>query len=46
MKYLPKDAHKLPDKELVKYLFPEKALKKTLEEINQKPKRKLRAKKS
>ena len=38
MKYLPKDAHKLPDKELVKHLFPEKALKKTLAELKQKPK--------
>jgi hypothetical protein len=45
MKYLPKYAHKLPDKELVKYLFPAKALKKTLEEIEKKPKLEL-AKKS
>jgi len=42
MKYLPKDAHKLPDKELAEHLFPKKALAQIKQELENKPKRKPR----
>jgi hypothetical protein len=40
MKYLPKDAQKLRDKELAEHLFPKKALEKIKEELTKKPKTK------
>jgi len=40
MKYLPKDVHKLKDKELLEHLFPKPVLAKLKEEI-EKPKPKL-----
>jgi len=42
MKYLPKDAHKLKDKELAKHLFPQEALDRIKSELEAKPKRKPR----
>jgi hypothetical protein len=42
MKYLPKDVHKLKDKELAEQLFPKKALEKIKEELEQPPKPKPR----
>jgi hypothetical protein len=40
MKHLPKDVHKLKDKELAEYLFPKEALKQIKQEL-EKPKAKL-----
>jgi hypothetical protein len=37
MKYLPKDAQKLSDKELFEHLFPKKALDKIKAELEKKP---------
>jgi len=34
MKYLPKDVHKLKDKELLEHLFPKEVLTKLKQEIN------------
>ena len=42
MKYLPKDAHKLKDKELAERLFPKQALDRIKAELETKPKRKPR----
>ncbi|MBI4479468.1 MAG: hypothetical protein HY651_05555 [Acidobacteria bacterium] len=44
MKYLPKDAHKLKDKELAEHLFPKKALDKIKAELEAIPKPKPRKK--
>jgi hypothetical protein len=42
MKYLPKDAHKLKDKELVEHLFPKTALDKIKADLEKQTKRKPR----
>jgi len=42
MKYLPKDAQKLSDKELGAHLFPKKALDRIKQELEKKPKPKPR----
>jgi hypothetical protein len=39
MKYLPKDAQKLSDKELAGHLFPKKALDKIKADLEKEPKR-------
>jgi hypothetical protein len=46
MKYLPKDVHKLKDKELLEHLFPQPVLKKLKEEIDQPKPKIVRPKKS
>jgi len=38
MKYLPKDVHKLSDRQLAEHLFPKKALDKIIENLEKKPK--------
>jgi hypothetical protein len=38
MKHLPKDIHKLKDKELAEHLFPKEALEKINAELETKPK--------
>jgi hypothetical protein len=38
MTYLPKDAHKLSDRQLAEHLFPKKALDKIKEDLEKKPK--------
>ncbi len=38
MKHLPKDAHKLSDKELAEQLFPKKALDRIKADLDKKPK--------
>jgi hypothetical protein len=42
MKYLPKDVHKLKDRELAEHLFPKEALDKIKAELAKKPSRKPR----
>jgi len=42
MKYLPKDAHKLKDRELAEHLFPKRALDRIKAEAESKPKPKPR----
>lgn len=44
MKHLPKDIHKLKDKELAEKLFPKQALEKIKAEIDKPPKTKLKSK--
>jgi hypothetical protein len=41
-KYLPKDVHKLKDRELAEHLFPKKALDQIKRELEEKPKPKPR----
>jgi hypothetical protein len=45
MKYLPKDVHKLKDKELLEHLFPKEVLRKVKEDA-EKPRPRKSAKKS
>jgi hypothetical protein len=42
MKHLPKDVHKLSDRQLAEHLFPKKALEKIERELKEKPKPKPR----